>query len=265
MTLTEVYAPQTELLAGEQMGIKLSTVGHPYEVASPSQTPFSLDFYKKFIHNLRSPLASIMGYADLLSDPEIAQDPAFLEDCHQTLVRQVNHLCQLMDDVMSSAYLASGELPFQTAKFSLEQLLRELQREVQTQSNRTIHLENLDGVALVQGDALRLRDVFLHLLDNALNYSAPETPVDIKIWLDEDPDWICVGVRDYGVGIDADKLGLLFQPFRRVRNEVTAHVPGTGLGLYIVRLIIQAHGGHILVESKLGDGSHFIVKLPLSH
>lgn len=263
MTLTEVYAPQTELLAGGSMGVKFSTINHPYEVQSPSQTPFSLDFYKKFIHSLRSPLASIIGYADLLSDYELAQDPAFLDECHLTLVRQVNQLCQLMDDVMASVYLASGELAIQMSDLSLNELLGELRSEVQTRSKRTITLLNQAGEVQIQGDALRLREVFIQLLDNAINYSAPETPVEMDIWIDQDPAWVCVGVRDYGVGIDPDEIAVIFQPFRRVRSEYTNHVPGTGLGLYLVRMIIQAHGGHILVESSQGNGAQFIIKLPL--
>jgi signal transduction histidine kinase len=114
----------------------------------------------------------------------------------------------------------------------------------------------------VVGDPERLRQVLTNLLTNAIKYS-PEGGVITIRCRERPPEQVLLEVVDQGLGIPADQMGRLFRKFERVRSEGHDRISGTGLGLYICRLIVEAHGGRIWAESTAGEGSTFLVLLPV--
>ena len=109
-------------------------------------------------------------------------------------------------------------------------------------------------------DPLYMRMVIENLVTNAAKYSSTSTNIDIEI--SESQEEFCVAIRDYGIGIESEDLDNLFVLFNRIDNDLTTNISGTGIGLYISKLIVNLHGGTIEVESVIGEGSTFKVCLP---
>jgi signal transduction histidine kinase len=114
----------------------------------------------------------------------------------------------------------------------------------------------------VLGDDQRLRQIFSNLLGNAIKYSPNGGTIEVKGYLDG--CWACISVSDEGIGIAPEQQAMIFDPFYRVDNGMTRETPGVGLGLYIVKSLVETHGGEILLKSSPAEGTNFIVKLPLA-
>ena len=117
-----------------------------------------------------------------------------------------------------------------------------------------------EQVSPVPGDVDRIIQVMLNLLSNAAKYSAPDTPIELRVA--EANGSVMFSVSDQGPGIGAEDIGRLFQQFSRIRQEGREQLAGSGLGLYICRRIVEAHGGKIWVESELARGSTFAFTIP---
>jgi two-component system sensor histidine kinase BaeS len=124
----------------------------------------------------------------------------------------------------------------------------------------------LANEALVQGDNMRLRQVFSNLVDNAIRHSAPNDTVSLETNLIDDPErpLVQITVRDTGEGITEDFIPQVFDRFSRADPSRTRGTGGSGVGLAICQKLVEAHGGTISVTSRIGEGSSFIVKLPAS-
>jgi signal transduction histidine kinase len=150
-------------------------------------------------------------------------------------------------------------------RIDLKQFVEEIADEAEIYTTRfgiAFAMGPVQGAWIV-GDALKLRRVLLNLIDNAVKYNKPGGEVTLSLLADD--DFASISVRDTGIGIPADALHKIFDRFYRVDREHSRSLGGTGLGLYIVQWIIQNHGGEVLVESRLGEGSEFILKIPLDH
>jgi signal transduction histidine kinase len=143
----------------------------------------------------------------------------------------------------------------------LDALLRDITIRLQSRNNDfSYNLAVPKGGLAIQADPARLTQVVENMLNNALKY-APGS--EITLHLERAGNWAHVSVSDHGPGIPPEHLGRLFERFYRVPSQ-TGEVRGTGLGLYICRQIVEAHGGKISVESELGKGSTFHIYLPCS-
>jgi len=223
-----------------------------------------MEFLASIVHELRSPLASILGYAAILTDSPtpLTED----ETMHhaQIIVTQALRMSRLVEEVLSAAQMEAERMEIIPVRLRLTFLLEEIVEEVQRQSRREIlfeknGLDNLWG----EGDVLRLREVFLNLIENALKFSPPETPVSVTLRHLCSHRQIEIIIADQGIGIAENELPKLFRPFGRIKNDRTRGIQGSGLGLYIVKQIVERHHGTIAVHSKPEDGTAFIVTLPL--
>ena len=131
-----------------------------------------------------------------------------------------------------------------------------------TLDRRVIELQSSIQAAVIQGDELRLEQVFQNLIQNALKYSPPAAPV----WVDVNGcgSRVCVQVHDQGIGIPQEALPHLFERFYRAANVQEGRAGGIGIGLYVVKEIVELHGGYVTVQSTEGQGSTFTVYLPLA-
>jgi signal transduction histidine kinase len=172
--------------------------------------------------------------------------------------RQVRSLTRLIDDMLDVSQIQHGKLSIRRGRCDLGAMLRRVVAEVQGQrSDVPISLE-VDCDSLVgEWDEFRLEQVVVNLLTNALRYGAGKP---IRVALVQLPGAAAVRVSDQGVGISPEDSARVFEQFVRVGDR--HRVPGLGLGLYITKQLVEAHGGTISVESTLGEGSSFTVALP---
>jgi|GEM_PF-4894477 len=223
-----------------------------------------MEFLASIVHELRSPLASILGYGAVLTDPQTGLTEAEVRHQAQIIVTQALRMSRLVEEVLTAAQMEAERLEIFPARLRLGLFLEEIVEEVRQQSQREIifNKNDLDEV-WSEVDALRLREVLLNLIENALKFSPLDTPVSVTLWCPGGRH-IEIVVADQGVGIAENELPKLFRPFARIKNDRTRGIPGSGLGLYIVKQIVERHQGTVAVRSKPSEGTAFIVTLPLT-
>jgi len=218
-------------------------------------------FVQMVSHDLRIPLTIMRGHADLLRErlPEVVSPPA--EESIAAIERSVHRMNVMIDDMVDVARLEGGQTPLVMQSVALPAYLpRFLERNESPLCLERIRLDVAAGLPSISADEPHLERVLLNLLSNAQKYSAPDTPILLRArYLDRQ---VVISVIDQGQGIHPDDMPRLFQKFYRARGERRAE--GIGLGLYITRLLVEAHGGRIEVESELGKGSAFSITLPAS-
>lgn len=220
------------------------------------------EFLSRLSHELRTPLNAILGFAQLiLMDTTRALDA--------TQARRVNlvltagrQLLSLVEDVLDLSKVEAGEIAIVPQPVELVQALRACTNLVDTARERlNVHIiDRLPASPLwALADPQRLQQVLSNLLTNACKYNRPEGTVTLEA--QAEGEQAVLHITDTGIGMSDDDLRQLFQPFRRFGQ--TAEVEGTGLGLYIVKQLVERMGGQVDASSQPGQGSRFTVRLPL--
>ncbi|HEY8631400.1 MAG TPA: HAMP domain-containing sensor histidine kinase [Gaiellaceae bacterium] len=219
------------------------------------------EFVALISHELRTPLTTIIGYLELtLDDAELAEE-------HRRYLEIVDHsaarLLKLMDNLLLVAQIEAGALEIRAGELDLAAVARKAVNEAQAcAAAKGIALTSgTDAVALVHADKGRMFQVFDNLVSNAIKFT-PEGG-DVRVSVAGAGGMVRLEVVDTGIGIAADDQPRLFERFFRTSTVAEQQLPGTGLGLYIVRAIVEAHGGSITVRSELGEGTSFSVALPV--
>lgn len=216
------------------------------------------DFVSTISHELRTPLGFIKGYSTSLLREDTTWDKETQREFLTIIDEEADRLTRLIEDMLESARLQSKTIQFKFAPLRIEALLRDVAMRIKTRRPEVKISLDFDSMPPVQGDAMRLSQVFDNLFSNAIKY-APGTEITIR--MSTSGEMVCIVFSDHGEGIPADYLPFLFERFYRVPGERT--VTGTGLGLYICKQIVMAHHGNIWVESSLGQGTSFHVELPI--
>ena len=220
------------------------------------------DFVSMVSHELRNPMATIRGFGQILHDQPERLSGVKRREAYEVIVRQVDRMASLVDNVLEVSRMESDSFSYAFMPYDLVELLDESAAEARLGwPSHPITLE-ADDVPSVSGDRERVKQVVLNLISNACRYSDEDAPVLVRAT--GAGDRVRVEVIDAGVGIAPEQQSMLFQRFARVRTPDTANVRGTGLGLYISRRIVEAHGGRIWVSSEPGRGSMFAFELPVS-
>lgn len=238
----------------------LVEVGHDVEVDQLRQiNQVKTDFLNLASHELRTPLGVINGYASLLSQ-------GGLTEAHQRLAglriyEKGLQLTRLIHGLTQVARLDEIRTAPLDEPVDLAGLLVELVREAQRRSpDLAIDVELNVPKAVARGNAFWLRTALRELLDNAARFRAAPGRVDVA--LDARPDAFVVTVRDDGFGIEESLQPLLFQRFAPIETDTSRHLVGLGIGLYLVRQVLNAHRGQIRIESHLGSGTTATVEVP---
>ena len=210
-------------------------------------------------HDLRFPLTIILGHVSLLQELIPAEETA--RECMDAIQRGVRRMNFMIDDLVDAARLEGGHFqltpqPLDPAKF-LPDFLR---RNAAALDTDRIHLDVEPGTPAVHADPDRLERMLINLLTNALKYSPAGAPVRLRASVHA--GGVCLAVADRGKGIPAEDLPELFSRFYRVKSERKGQ--GIGLGLYISKLLVEAHGGCIWADSRPGEGSTFSFTLPVA-
>ncbi|RMG99278.1 MAG: HAMP domain-containing protein [Chloroflexi bacterium] len=207
-------------------------------------------------HELRTPLTAIRGNLDLMRRMGEA-DPESLA----IIQEEVDRMTRLVGDLMMLARADAGGLPLERKPVELDNLLFEVYRQaILLAKSVSVRLTEVDQVCVL-GDADRLKQLFLNLIDNAIKYTPDGGEIELR--LSKNEGWAIVSVSDTGVGIPAEDLPYIFDRFYRVDKARNRKQGGTGLGLAIAKWIAEAHGGKIQVESTVGEGTTFTVLIPL--
>jgi heavy metal sensor kinase len=217
-------------------------------------------FVDSAAHELQTPLTVLRGNLEVsLQKMRTAEE---YREALITNLEQVERLMALAKSLLTLARFAGDRPPIQLAPLALEPVLRDLIEDlVPLAEDRMIRLTlECEPVLPVQGDAQKLKQLIINLLDNAMRYTDPGGAVAVR--LSGTPDEVCIAVQDTGQGIEAAHLPHLFERFYRVDHSRTRDVGGTGLGLSIVKEIADSHKGSIQVESEVGKGSTFTLALP---
>ncbi len=226
------------------------------------QDQLKSDLLATVSHELRTPLTSIKGALSVLltEDPPAPEVRAeFLGIAHQN----VGRVMRLIGNFLNLTQLEAGQIGLSLRPLDLAEVLAasvEQVRGLAAERRVSVQVEPFAAPVPLTGDPERLESVFINLLDNAVKFS-PEG-ADVAVRVQADPQWVTVHVRDRGPGIPPDEVPRVFERFFRGSPAVTRQLPGSGLGLHISKVIVEAHGGRIGVESRLTEGSTFTVSLP---
>ena len=220
------------------------------------------DFVNAVAHELRTPLTSIKGYASILRSGQLGPiDPAHADRLGK-IDKHSDDLTQLINNLLDISRIESGKTTMEMARLPVSTLLKELEDLVRPLvDSRQIALQLEDGgVPAVWADPTQMKRVFMNLLSNAIKYTPPQGT--IRVHFAGESTTIHATVKDTGAGIGPEDLAHLFEEFYRAKTAMNSQIRGTGLGLTLVKKIVEAHGGKIWVESTVGQGSTFHVTLP---
>ena len=214
-------------------------------------------------HDLRAPLAAIRGHAQLL---ELMLKKARIDRqatrSVEAIITGSTRMNAMIEDLVDTARVDSGQLELNSVPLDLHSfVLNLIERLVGVLETERIRVQAPEGLPRVLADPDRLERILMNLISNALKYSNPGTEVTVRLaQLDGD---VVTSVSDRGPGIPPEELPLLFQRFRRT-PEARERREGLGLGLYITKTLVEAHGGRIWVESEAGRGSTFYFTMPIA-
>lgn len=257
----------------EQMNERLENALKAAEAANRAKS----SFLSNMSHDIRTPMNAIMGMTSIgLSHID---EKARVQDCLLKIKTASTHLMSLVNDVLDMSRIDSGRMTLNEEEFSIADLVHDIavimrpqavlkDQELQIDIGR-IYEENLIG------DALRLRQILVNIIGNAVKYTPDKGKINVyfaqylktgrnrncenndKVWL----DFIC---EDNGIGMSREFLKRIFLPFERVNNSTIGKIEGTGLGMSIVKNLVEQMGGTIRVDSEEGKGSKFHVEIPIS-
>ena len=222
------------------------------------------EFVAMLAHELRNPLAPIMSGADLLSVKN--HDDPLIERTAGVIGKQARHMARIIDDLLDVSRITRGQvkLKLQTVDFALvvNESLQQIRPLIEAnQHHFAISLS--PGHMLVSGDHARLVQVTSNLLENAAKYTPPGGYLELKVTMDKDE--LCLTVGDNGSGIDPELMPDIFELFTQGERSPDRHQGGLGLGLALVKSLVQLHGGRVTADSPgLGKGARFSVYLPAS-
>ncbi len=221
------------------------------------------DFVSTVSHEFKSPLTSIRQIAEMLHAGRVPSEER-RQKYYDVLLEQSERLSLLTENVLSFAKMEEGKRAFVFEQVDIKTLLMEIVSTIQDRVRHDgfeIEAKIEKSLLPIKVDVAALTQAITNLIDNAVKYSGESKKIDVKARMDE--QHLVIVVRDYGVGIKEEELNKIFDRFYRGGDELTRTVKGSGLGLTLVKQIVEAHKGSIQVEAELGKGSVFVVKLPL--
>lgn len=266
MDITERKRIEQELIRRNEALEEAITVAQVADSANQAKT----EFLANMSHEIRTPINSIMLVGQLLEGTNL--DPE-QQQLLQTLKNNSNHLLTLINDILSLSKLESRTLELENRPFHLNEMFQELCDTFipQAQSKKINLIFAIDSAVpyTLMGDDFRLKQVFSNLISNAIKFTTSgevkvSAELENKEVLADSKVVLYFTVQDTGIGIDAAKKEDLFQPFVQADTSITRQFGGTGLGLTICRRIIQSMNGEIGLDSKVGEGSTFWLKIPFT-
>lgn len=257
----------------EEMNAALEAALRAAEEANQAKSRF----LSNMSHDIRTPMNAIMGMTSIgLSHID---EKSRVQDCLNKIQTASVHLMSLVNDVLDMSRIDSGRMSLSEEEFSLADLVHDIAvivrpQAAQKKQNLQIEIGQVCVEELI-GDPLRLRQVFVNIIGNAVKYTQEKGEIQVRLSQHpadsetkggqrENTVWLDFSCADNGIGMSQEFLERIFLPFERANNTTISKIEGTGLGMAIVRNLVDGMGGQIRVESKEGAGSSFFVELPMT-
>jgi signal transduction histidine kinase len=221
------------------------------------------EFLANMSHELRTPLNAIIGFSEVLTERMFGDLNEKQEEYLKDILSSGQHLLSLINDILDLSKVEAGRMELEIGEFSLPEALQNglmMIRERASNHGIALSLDVDPALGGIEADERKVKQVIFNLLSNAVKFTPDGGQIDVSAHLDE-PDVLIV-VRDSGIGISPEDQERLFEEFRQV-GEGSRQAEGTGLGLALSKRFVELHGGSIRVESEVGAGSTFTVRLPL--
>ena len=223
------------------------------------------DFISIVSHELRTPLTAIKGFLSMVIKNDFGslndKQSHYLTRVYQSNQRMIN----LVEDLLDVSYIESGKINLSINPVGLDSIVADVVTELagKAQTNDiTVKMKKHTKLPLVLADETRLHQIMLNLIDNSIKYSMPGSLVQIDCTIQGDE--LITTITDQGVGIGKGQIDRLFTKFGRIYNPMSVQAGGSGLGLYIVKNLVESHGGRIWVTSQEGKGSKFRFSVPIA-
>lgn len=234
------------------------TIAHELELSKMKS-----DFVSTISHEFKSPLSSIRQLAEMLQSGRVPSEDR-RQEYYDVLVEQSERLTLLIDNILDFAKIEEGRKKFDFQLLDIGSLLRQIVSVIQDQVRHkdfVIQLEIEKPLPIIKADRESITQAITNLIDNAVKYSGEARNIIIRAFAEG--QYLIITVKDFGIGIKKEETDKIFERFYRGGDELTRTVKGSGLGLTLVKQIVEAHHGKVLVESEPGHGSTFSVKLPV--
>lgn len=209
-------------------------------------------------HELRTPLTSIMGFSEIMYNRELP--PARQKQYVETIFHEAVRLSRLVDDFLDLQRMEAGHQRYFLVPLDMRQLAEETAQQWRMETSRTLSVHVPEQAAVVLADEDRMKQVLHNLLSNAFKYSPEGNPVTLDVR--QDNGIVYVDITDEGLGIPEEEKAKIFRKFYRIEHPDRRKIPGSGLGLPIVKEIVEAHRGEITFRSEHGAGSVFSIWMP---
>lgn len=231
------------------------------ELANRAKT----EFLTNMSHELRTPLNSIIGFSDVLQTAALGPISPKYRDYAADINSSGGHLLALISDILDVSKIEAGEIEIEEEVFDLSDLILETLRMVRDRAARkdvTLDNEPIGRELKITADPLRLKQVLLNILTNAIKFTPKEGRIDLTTRVETTSGDIVISVKDTGIGIATDDLSRVQQPFVQVSNPTVRNAEGTGLGLTLAKAFTEMHEGSLSIESTPGVGTMVSIRLP---
>jgi signal transduction histidine kinase/DNA-binding response OmpR family regulator len=263
--LLETFADQSVLaIQNARLFREIEEKGRELELASQHKS----QFLANMSHELRTPLNAIIGVTEMLREDasELKREDE-IEPLDRVL-RAARHLLGLINDILDLSKIEAGKMEIHIEEFAIAPLIDDTVKTMQTlaaKNNNRVVVDCKPEIGAMRADQTRVRQALLNLLSNANKFTERGTvAIRVRRHPEGGRDWITMAVNDTGIGMTPEQMGKLFQDFAQADSSTTRKYGGTGLGLAISRRFCQLMDGDITVESELGRGSTFTIRLPAS-
>jgi two-component system phosphate regulon sensor histidine kinase PhoR len=223
------------------------------------------DFINNMTHELKTPISTISLASQMLRDNTVSNTPKTIEHISGIIFQESKRLTTQVEKVLQMAVFNEGKLKLKFKEVNINNLINSvvLNFELRVKSkNGELTTELKADPAIIKADEVHITNVLFNLLDNAVKYSKDEPKITISTELKE--QYLVISVKDQGIGIQKEHVGQIFERFYRVPTGNVHDVKGFGLGLSYVKIITEAHRGHIKVESAVNKGTKFMIYFPIN-
>lgn len=258
-SLVEHRYSSLALLEAKQQAEKAASVAHQAMLKARAADRAKGKFLANMAHELRTPLNAIIGFSEIIKLDKIRmreQYPEYAGYIHDAGII----LLDIINSILDLARIESGKILLQEELVSLDQLVRSAINTIRPIAQRkAIEINDLGKPrsTIVYVDSLKLKQIMLNLLSNSVKFTEPRGHIEI-----DTVGYLVLSIKDTGIGIAAEQIEKVFQPFEQVADHPTRGHEGTGLGLPIAKALIELHGGELVLSSQLGVGTTARIRLP---
>ena len=229
-------------------------------------TEIKNDFINNMTHELKTPIASISLAAQMMNDESVTKSPVMTKHLGKVINDESKRLRFLVEKVLQMSMFDRKKAVFKKKRLDLNEMVENIANSFTLRVEHTggkiyTEIEAIESALYV--DEVHFQNVINNLLDNAVKYRKPDQPINIYLRTWNDDNHLYLSVRDTGLGIKKENLKKVFDKFYRVHTGNVHDVKGFGLGLAYVKKIIMLHNGDITIDSELGKGTKFTIKLPV--